>query len=73
MVHPASASRSVGGENALPGLAAGDEKEEVLVIAVAVVVVDTDGVADDDGASLGWSCRGHEESHDLLASEWVLE
>ncbi len=66
----------MGGGNVQPGPAAGAGEVEVLgtAAAAAVVVVDTDGGgAAADGASLGWSRRGHEGNRDLLAvlGEWA--
>lgn len=62
----------MGGGNVRPALEAGAGEEEVLGTAVAAVV-DSDGAAVDEGASLGWSRRDHEGKRDLLAGEWVPE
>lgn len=60
--------------NILPGLAAGAGEMLVLGAAAAAVDAGTDGAAA-DGASLGWSHRGHVGNPDLSggAGEWALK
>lgn len=62
--HPAGVNRSADGVNVQSGPGSGEV--EVLGTAVAAAVVDTDGGAAADGASLGWSCKNHEGNTDLL-------
>lgn len=73
-VPPAGEKRNVGGANVPPGWVAGVGEVQVLGTAAAAVVVDTDGGAAADGASLGLSRKGHERNHDSseVSGEWSL-
>lgn len=74
MAPPAGGRRNAGGGNVQPGWEAGAGGVQVLGTAAAVVV-DTDGGAAADGASLGWSHRGHEGNCDpsVVSGEWSPE